>query len=831
MTFAECMRNAVDGGEISQEDARRLEREFQRLRDQFSEASPVNADAEAKKALAELLKAESNHQRRKAKLAIKSIREIAADLGSYRNASGERDIAAAALDKLEHFGTARFSSVEGRRKSIIGVAHARMEDALYHFRRSAIAGDLARHNKADLDNVLREAFGENTGDEAAKHFAKVWHDTHEWLRQRFNAAGGAIGKLENWGLPQRHDARALRKAGLDRWKAFIRPLLDPARMKHPLTGKPIGAAELDDVLTGIWENIATEGWADRDPSRMARGKGSLANQRADQRVLIFRDADSWLAYQRDFGAGDDIFGVMMSHINGMAKDISAMEILGPNPNGAIEWIKQAVRKEAMLKAAGKASAFAGNAEKAMDRASGAERRIDDVWGAIRGNLETPVHGTFAAMFSGARTFITASVLGAASLSSVSDIGTSQIARQFAGIAANGAFRDIVDAMRPATRREAVAAGLILDSAMHVFHAQARYVGTLDGPGITSFVADRVLTYSGLTPWSQSARHAFGLAFMRTAAEQAGNSFEAMPAALRETFQRYGISPADWDKMRRMPLHDMGSGVKIMRPMEIAERIDERLAERFLEMIQAETEYAVPTGSQRARTALINQNRPGTLMGEVARSFAQFKSFGAVFAILYGQRIHGLLTSGQHARGAAFAGSLLISSMIYGGLALQLKSLAAGRDPRDIRDKAFWGAALLQGGGLGIYGDFLFANVNRYGGGFSTTLGGPLAQRASDAWNLTGGNLIQLAAGEDTHFGKEAVKFARGNIPGSNIWYMRLAWERLLMDQLQYLADPQANRAFKRSQQFFKREFGQDFWWAPGEAAPRRGPDLGTAIGR
>ena len=27
--------------------------------------------------------------------------------------------------------------------------------------------------------------------------------------------------------------------------------------------------------------------------------------------------------------------------------------------------------------------------------------------------------------------------------------------------------------------------------------------------------------------------------------------------------------------------------------------------------------------------------------------------------------------------------------------------------------AFWGAAFLQGGGMGLYGDFLFADLNRY----------------------------------------------------------------------------------------------------------------------
>jgi hypothetical protein len=265
----------------------------------------------------------------------------------------------------------------------------------------------------------------------------------------------------------------------------------------------------------------------------------------------------------------------------------------------------------------------------------------------------------------------------------------------------------------------------------------------------------------------------------------------------------------------VPLHEG----QLLRPAEIAERIDPKLAERYLEMIQSETEFAVPSGAHRSRTMLLDENRPGTLIGEAVRSFAQFKSFGSVFVLLHGMRMHGMIASGQTGAGAAYAGSLLLSTTLFGAAALQLKQVAAGREPRERTDVAFWSAALLQGGGLGIYGDFLFSNVNRYGGGFSTTLAGPVIQRANDLWNLTGGNAIQLASGEKTHFGRELVKFARGNVPGSNIWYLRLAFERTVFDQLQFLADPEANKAFKRQQQFWRREYGQEYFWKPGQMTP------------
>jgi len=94
MSFKDCMNTAVEGGEVSKEDAARLTREFDRMRRKFAANSEATADAEAKKALAELLKAESAHQKRKAKLSLSSIKRIAADINSYKNPRGEHDVGA-----------------------------------------------------------------------------------------------------------------------------------------------------------------------------------------------------------------------------------------------------------------------------------------------------------------------------------------------------------------------------------------------------------------------------------------------------------------------------------------------------------------------------------------------------------------------------------------------------------------------------------------------------------------------------------------------------------------------------------------------------------------
>ncbi len=829
MSIENCLDNAAAGGEISPQEAERLKRDYNRFRDNRANGGPDHAAAQAKADLLESIQAENAHKRRKAKIGMRKLQELHADLTTRKLASGERDLGRLALMKLENFGEMEdgFSSVAGRQKAIIGIAHAKMEEALYHFRRGAFGGDLTRWNKAQLDNVVKEAFGVSSDDVAAKGFAKAWADTAEWLRQRFNAAGGAIGKLENWGLPQAHDARALRKVGPQAWKDYIRPRLDAARMRHPLTGKAIDPRELDGILDEIWTRIATEGWSDREPMRQPFGRGALANQHAEHRFLVFRDPEAWMEYQRDFGQGDP-FAAMMGHINMMAKDIAAMEVLGPNPSGTIEWMKQAIQREAQNASAGRPHRLGSTLkpEHALDKGRKDISKVEKVWASLRGDLSTPVNARAANVLSGIRSVVTASVLGSASLSALSDIGFNTLQRRFSGIAARNAVPQLIGAMLPSTRREAVTSGLILDSAMNVFHQQARYVGTLGGPEWASYLADRVLTYSGLTPWTQAARHAYGLAFQAETALNVGKAFDQLPEAFAKTFRRYGITGREWDLLRKAPLHEG----RILRPQEIADRIDPRLAERYLEMILQDTEFAVPNSSHRAKTALLDVNQPGTLHGEFIRSFAQFKSFGAVVMILHGLRIHNMFASGQKAKGAAYTAGIVASTALLGAISVQLKQIAAGRDPQDMTPPSFWGAALLQGGGLGIYGDFLFADLNRFGGGFASTIAGPIVQRANDFWNLTAGNVVQLASGEKTHFGRELVRFARGNIPGGNIWYLKLAFERNVLDQLQRAVDPEADAAFRRRQQDWMRNTGQEFFWAPGETSPSRGPDWSNAAG-
>jgi hypothetical protein len=840
MSINDCLRGLHGEGYLSRDEADAMAHLYESLVRHYGD--PTRAKAE----MVERLMRQAQHQERQALLADEARERVERFLLEYRNARGEQDPAKAMVALIEHNGLVPMpegmSSVVGRGQAIMGLALGRMEEVLHEFRRTWITG--RTRNTAALQNVVREAAGEGTGDAAAAALARSWLDVAESLRQRFNAAGGAIGELTGWFLPQIHDRRALIAATRERWIADITRGLDVERMRHPLTGNAMTDEDLAESLDFIWRNITTDGWHSREFSAQRRGLGAISNQRADHRFLHFKSADAWLEYQAAYGGGADPFAAMMSHVKGMSEDIAAMEILGPNPRAMLTYMQNFVTAQAALRTAGEAAIFPTQTEilgrsleaggswlstkDPEDYARAAVKLTDDMWDIQRGAVDAAVNQRVADVFGTVRNLNVASKLGGAALSAVTDLGFQQVARLFAGLPALRVYDQVVASFATGPKRDAVRAGLVLETAVNVLHQEARWAAGMHGPVWSRVLADRVIASTGLAAWTQAGRHAFGLAFMGELARRAGETFGDLPAALQQTFRRYGLSGADWDAMRASA-GDLLRPADVSRSMEIRGRGGENVAERYLEMILQETEYAVPSGTLQAKARSFGGLRRGVPTNEFWRSAGQFKMFGISVALLQGQRIATEMITRGYLRGAGYAGALLITSTLYGALAMQLKEIAKGRDPRPMDEEKFWGGALLQGGGLGIYGDFLASEQNRIGGGLARTLAGPSADVVAGVLSLTSGNMAQWLQGEKTNAGRELVRFLGSNTPGGSNWYLRSAYERVVLDELQRLVDPEAHAAFRRKIGKQKKDFGNEFWWRPGETSPRRGPDLGAAV--
>src|SRR3546814_1071928 len=109
-------------------------------------------------------------------------------------------------------------------------------------------------NPEGVRGLVLELHGQDSGNATAKAGAKVYHEVAESLRKRFNAAGGNIGRLEDWGMPHHHSQLRVAKAGKEAWVAETMPLLNRARYVTA-TGARINDAEVADSLGESWKNI------------------------------------------------------------------------------------------------------------------------------------------------------------------------------------------------------------------------------------------------------------------------------------------------------------------------------------------------------------------------------------------------------------------------------------------------------------------------------------------------------------------------------------------------------------------------------------------------
>jgi hypothetical protein len=236
------------------------------------------------------------------------------------------------------------------------------------------------------------------------------------------------------------------------------------------------------------------------------------------------------------------------------------------------------------------------------------------------------------------------------------------------------------------------------------------------------------------------------------------------------------------------------------------------------MILQETDFASPTSMLRARAAIYGKTKPGTVTGELLRSGMQFKSFAVMWGMLHMERaLREMVVNGL--KGASYAGMVLATMAVGGALVVQLKNMIGMKEPEPMDTPKFWGRAFVQGGGLGIWGDLLASESNRFGGGILSTFGGPAFGIAEDILRPTVGAALQRSQGKHPPIGADVSKLLTGYIPGTSLWYTRQIWQRLVADGLQQVLDPDAHKSFRMKIEKQRHDYGNGFWWRPGQPVP------------
>lgn len=664
--------------------------------------------------------------------------------------------------------------------------------------------------------IVDEIFGRDSGSAKAKAAAKAWLDTAEAMRVRFNAAGGDIGKLDYSYLPQPHDQVRVLRAGQDAWVNDTLPLLDRGRYFHE-DGKRFTDDDLRGMLRAAWETISSGGANKHTPGAFkGQGSGLLANPAGKTREIHFRGPDEYSSYMQAYG-GRSTLGAMQAHIGRMARDIALAETMGPNWAQTFRVTRDTIVQD-------------GHSTRAL----GGTFDIQSAFGTLTGAYNRPAHAQMAQIAQGARNIEVAAKLGGAVLSSVTDVGTLAVTAGFHRLPMLTMAANVVRSFGPDAAAFANRAGLMADSLITDMNRWAE--GNI-GAGWTGKLANATMKLSLMNAWTDSLRRAFSITMMGGMGRLAKTEWSALDAGDRARLTRAGLTEADWQVVRQATPEDW-RGQAMLTPEAIRATGApgaEQVAAKVLGYVVDESEYAVVNPDLATRTIQQGGTQKGTAAGELWRSALLFKSFPIAMITRHWRRTFDetLTPAGRLAYGAG----LMTALTTLGYVAMSMKDISRGKDPKDTTDGRTWAAAFAQGGGAGILGDFLFSQQNRFGGGLTSTLAGPLIGDVTTALEL-GFGLVQnlageasdLATGEDTprkYGGAKALRLATGITPGASLWYARAALERaVLHDMQEYLSPGYLNRMRARTE----KDFGQQWWWEPGSLEPARAPDLSPMIG-
>jgi len=722
-----------------------------------------------------------------------------------------------------------------------GQAHGLMRDTIEQLRPKMFG--LKQMVATELETLTALMDPGAQVSDAARVAAKGWAAGAEHLRQAFVEAGGALPKREGWAMPNpAHSQARVKAASKEVWVDFTDARLNHEQMLDFETGRRLSPQKRRALLERVYDTIATGG-AEDGPSAAFKGQKALASRRAEARVLVFKDATGWIEYNKEFGSGAGVFETMMSHVENLAADTAMLKVFGPNPDAMRRYLGSLFEQESLRltkqgsDVAGRQAAFRVN-EKVDAKLRAEAKKFENLWDGITGAANVPVNPVWAQRMGEIRAALTAARMGSAILSSLVDPARMVVLGRFYDLDGTRMLERAIAGMGDNSfELNAAQLGIVADSAAMVARHNDRYSGDMMRTGIMARISTGVIAASGLRRWSGVLRATVGMEMMANMANKAHLGFDALPEHFRDLLKRTGIEAEAWELIRRAQPTEPAKGGKFLTAADIRQLDDpraERLADLWQQAITRTMDHLVIEATPEARQMWLQGSRPGTLVGEMLRMFAMFKSFPTSIIM---QDYAFLTANGWDGSRMGHAAATFLAMTSMGMLSMQAKEVIKGKDPlsmdpTDAKGIRAWGAATLQGGGLGIFGDFFFADQTRFGNTVAATIAGPVAGAAEALiMDAVIGNVQKAAKGQPTHFAGDALYAAAALVPGSSLWYARTAFQRAVVDQLALMIDERTPQRFQRMEREAEKTWGQRFWWDPGRIDPRRAPDLTAAFGR
>lgn len=679
-----------------------------------------------------------------------------------------------------------------------------------------------------------------TGPKMAEEIAEVVYRIQEKARLKENRAGAWIGKLPGYIARQTHDSYRIRKGGAPAWTGFMNENLDWAKTADGVYLNDMAGRE---AFLNAMYNVMSTGEHVRQntmANELVRTSriGSAAARASRERVFIFKDADAWLNYSEKYGTGT-LSETIVYGLDRSAHNTALMQVLGPSPQAGLETLQREATN-ALLRV--------GDA-KGVDAVK--HGRIRNQMKEVDNTINIEGNPSLARVGRNIRIFQNITKLGGAVISALSDIPNVAGALAYRG--AGGWCENMLAGIRGlfkgrgSTEQQRILAslGVYFDSMMQTTAARMSN-GGLDAGGINNRlngIQNLFFRLSGLSWWTDTQKATAGLVLSHDLARFKNTSWVQLAHKRQRALSLYGIDEGKWEIIRRgetqaadgrhyltpdgietvpdeMFANYLRSQGKKATPSSIS-ALREEIQDQFRTYFSDGIGDAVIESSAKTRAMLRQGTSAGTLPGEFFRFITQFKTFGFEYANrfiareVYGygansfaEGLAGQFVKNQYGETGHLMRQIAMMTL-FGYLSHSVKQLAAGKTPRDPRDVRTWVQALTQGGGLGIYGDFLFSELgnakNRFGGGMWSTFLGPTAGSVESFYNL----YVDLMNGDAR--AANVFRTLWSHVPGNNLFYFKGAFDYLIAYNLYESLNPGYISRMKRR---LEREQNQTFWLDP-----------------
>lgn len=797
-----------------------------------SEDVATGMQSEAMKAadtLANNLELAAVIEKRNAALNINARMKASAYVNQFRDAKLDFEGFRGLLVGTERKRAGGRISVEAEQKNFRGewmgglIADLETNGLMQHF----TGGEFDRDIYQALHNLGNEGKGnEKLAPEAVK-IAEVVNKFQTDARNTRNRFGAWIRDLNGYITRQSHDMFKIRDAGERTYKDTVLPLLDVQRSMRDFDGS------VDDFLTRVYDDFAAGSHmkaaaGEDDIAALGRG-ASLAKRESQSRVLYFKDGNAAYEYNQKFGEGRLAESVLKG-LDHSAKSAGLLKLLGTNPEATATRLFDEYAESLRGDPARRAKFLTHRNE------------LQNLLSHVDGSANIPGNATAAKISSFIRAWESMSKLGGMLISSVTDL-TNYAAEMRFGQDKN-LLTGTLDGIGSLTQGRASGEKKAILNSLGVFHESTlgAVFNRFDSPdlmgGKTAAAMQMFFKLSGINWWTESLRDGYALSHSAYVASQAGKAFDKIDASLRDMLGLYNIDAGKWDVLRLANTQQADGRAYITPeglrtvPRQAFENyiasvgrtvsdaavmnLQDDLASALRTMTIDRMHHAVIEPGARTRAFMLRGTKPGTVPGELLRFVSQFKSFPvALIQSTLGREVYGrgYDTLGQYLRqgkgdmlGLA---SFIALSTAMGYAAMSAKDLLKGKNPRPVDDPRTWAAAMIQGGGLGIYGDFLFGKFNRTGQSLSASLGGPVigvVDTAADLWT-------RVRNGDDV--AAASFNAALQNTPFANLFYTRVALDYLILYQIQDSLNPGFLRRMERR---IERENGQSFFLPPSQVA-------------